>query len=156
MSERAKSYISHLREAVGSHPIIIVGSSIIVQNESKQLLLVLRADNKCWALPAGLLEPGESVEDCARRELMEETGLQAGNMELLRISSGSEMYYKYPNGDEVYIVSISYRCTEFSGEARVNDHESTDIGYFDLDSLPNPLNPPSQVVIEKLKLSGQL
>ena len=118
--------------------------------------MVLRADNKSWGLPAGLLEPGEAVEDCARRELYEETGLEAIKLDLLRISSGSEMYYKYPNGDEVFIVSITFRCTEFSGQARVNDHESTDIGYFALDALPLPLNPPSGVVIEKLKQQGQL
>jgi ADP-ribose pyrophosphatase len=36
-----------------------------------------------WELPAGTIEPGESPEDCARRELVEEAGYEAGRLESL-------------------------------------------------------------------------
>jgi ADP-ribose pyrophosphatase len=41
------------------------------------------ADGVIWEVPAGRLEPGESPEACARRELQEEVGATAGRLELL-------------------------------------------------------------------------
>lgn len=41
------------------------------------------AGGEIWEIPAGTLNPGETPEDCARRELIEETGFSAGKMELL-------------------------------------------------------------------------
>ena len=39
------------------------------------------ADRYVWEIPAGRLEPGESPEACARREMLEETGYTAGTVE---------------------------------------------------------------------------
>ena len=41
------------------------------------------ADGYIWEIPAGRLDPGESPEACARRELAEETGMRAGRLERL-------------------------------------------------------------------------
>ena len=41
------------------------------------------ADGVIWEIPAGVLEPGEAPEDCARRELREETGATAEEVRLL-------------------------------------------------------------------------
>ncbi len=41
------------------------------------------ADGFIWEIPAGRLDPGESPESCARRELAEETGMAAGRLERL-------------------------------------------------------------------------
>ena len=38
------------------------------------------AGGRVWEIPAGRLDPGETPEDCARRELMEEAGLAAGRL----------------------------------------------------------------------------
>jgi 8-oxo-dGTP diphosphatase len=41
----------------------------------------------CYALPGGFVEVGETVEDAARRELAEETGVKAGRLQLLGVYS---------------------------------------------------------------------
>lgn len=41
------------------------------------------ADGRLWEIPAGVLEPGEPPLECARRELMEETGAKASSIEHL-------------------------------------------------------------------------
>ena len=60
---------------------------IIVALAGNDLLLVRQyrpaTDKFYTALPAGYLEPGESPEDCARRELLEETGYTAGDCHLI-------------------------------------------------------------------------
>ena len=47
------------------------------------------------------MELGDSFEETAHKELLEETGLVVGGMELLTIALGKEFYYQYPHGDEV-------------------------------------------------------
>ena len=55
--------------------------------EDPQLLLIKQyryaADAYLYEIPAGRLEPGESPDDCARRELAEETGCSAERIERL-------------------------------------------------------------------------
>jgi ADP-ribose pyrophosphatase len=41
------------------------------------------ADGEIWEIPAGRLDPGEAPDACARRELQEETGMEAGHLERL-------------------------------------------------------------------------
>ena len=80
-------YIMDLRAFVGHRPLIQVGSSVIVEDGQGQILLQLRTDNHQWSFSAaGSMEPGESPEDTARRELLEETGVSAEVVGLHRIA----------------------------------------------------------------------
>ena len=101
-------YILQLRQYIGHRPLLIIGGGILVLDEQDRLLLLKRSDNQCWAFPGGSMEPGEVIEDTARRETLEETNLEIGEMSLFGVFSGPELFYKYPNGDEVYNVIVAY------------------------------------------------
>lgn len=128
-------------------PLIMVGSCVVV-TEGESLLLVKRNDNGLWGLPGGSLEPGESMEEVARRELFEETGLKAKELKLLDIYSGQELYYKYPHGDEVYNVIAAYVCEKFKGVMKPEESEVSEIRFFKLDEIPININPPDKPVID--------
>lgn len=52
---------------------IIAGGGLVL-NQEQELLMIFRRGK--WDLPKGKLDPGETIEDCAVREIKEETGLQ--------------------------------------------------------------------------------
>ena len=82
------NYIMDLRKVVGHAPLLQAGASIIVENENGQVLLGRRTDNHQWGYAGGSIELGETVEEAAKRELFEEMGLVADEMELFYINSG--------------------------------------------------------------------
>lgn len=68
-----------------------------------------------WGLPRGAMEPGETLEETAKRELYEKTGLHANNLQFLTILSGYQDYFKYPNGDEVFGVTAVFLTDQTDG-----------------------------------------
>ena len=141
-------YIEQLRQQIGHAPILMVGAVLLIVDEQDRLLLMKRSDSGCWGLPGGAIEPGEVVEDAARREAFEETSLQVGDLALFGVFSGPELYYKYPNGDEVYNVTIVYLSRDVSGDVYING-EHTEWRWFGAAEIPNNLSPPIKPVIEK-------
>ena len=132
-------YIMSLRKKVGKIPLIQTGSAMIFVNDEGKILMIKNKTTSNWGFPGGSLEPGESLEECARREAKEEIGLEAGDIEFLDVFSGKHMHYFYPNGDEVYNVAAVYTCWDYSGEI-VPDHiECDEAEYFDPDNLPEKI-----------------
>ena len=77
----AESYLGKVRASIGdTDTIFFVGARTVVLDERGRLLLIQRSDNHRWAIPAGAMELGESMEQCAVRELWEETGLRATSL----------------------------------------------------------------------------
>ena len=143
-------YIQSLRQHIGHAPILMVGAAILIVDDQNRLLLLKRSDSGCWGPPGGGTEPGEVVEDAARRETFEETSLQVGEVSLFGVFSGPELYYKYPNGDEVYNVTIVYLSHDISGDIHLND-EHTEWCWFTTDEIPENISPPIIPVIEQFK-----
>lgn len=143
-------YVLQLRQYIGHRPILLVGAGILILDEQNRLLLMRRRDNACWGFPGGAAEPGEVIEDAARRETVEETTLEVGEMSLFGVFSGPELYYKYPNGDEVYNVTIAYLSRDWHGEIKLSD-EHTEWNWFPASEIPVDVSPPIRVVIEQFK-----
>ena len=145
-------YILQLRQYIGHRPLLMVGAAILVLDEQNRLLMMKRSDSGCWGPPGGATELGEVVEDAARRETFEETNLEIGDISLFGVFSGPDLYYKYPNGDEVYNVTIVYLSHDWHGEVMLNG-EHTEWNWFAADEIPDDLSPPIKPVIEKFKNS---
>lgn len=133
-------YIEDLRKIIGHQPLILVGVAIAVINEHGEILLQKRWDGS-WGMPGGLMELGESTEETGRREVLEETGLLVGEMELVAVFSGREYFQKLPNGDEFYPISIVYFSNEIkAGFLKADGIESNEVQFFKRDKLPKKLH----------------
>ncbi|WP_017186842.1 NUDIX hydrolase [Alkalibacillus haloalkaliphilus] len=131
-------YIKELRELVGNRPLIFVGAVILLENNDGKLLLQQRKfPHGVWGLPGGLMELGESTEDVARRELKEETSLEVGTLNLINVYSGPDQYIKAENGDEFYVVTISYYSNDYTGAIKVDPEESIQFNFFSPEQLPD-------------------
>lgn len=135
-------YIMDLRKIVGHRPLLQVGAGVIVENEKGEVLLQKRADNHCWGYAGGSVELDEVVEDAAKRELYEETGLIAREIELFGVFSGPDTHYVYPNGDEVSNVDIVFLCRDYGGALRCQEGEVEELRFFSTNALPENLSPP--------------
>ena len=123
-------YILDLRKLVGHRTIMQCAASVIVINECGQLLLGRRTDNHMWGYSGGSIEIDEKVEDCARRELFEEMGLTADELEFFYINSGPDVHYIYPNGDEVSNIEIVFLCRKYHGQIKRQETEMEELRFF--------------------------
>jgi ADP-ribose pyrophosphatase YjhB (NUDIX family) len=132
----AESYLGQLRALAGDRTLLFVGARAVVRDEDGRLLLIRRSDNGFWALPAGAMELGESITDCAVREVREETGLVALRTTPFAIYSGPAYTYTNMYGDTYQLFMMAFRVDDWTGElAKVTD-ETTDAGFFAPDELP--------------------
>ena len=80
-------YIEELRDVVGSRPLNLAGVAVAVFNEQGQILLQQRW-NGMWGVPGGFVELSESIEAAGKREVLEETGIEIGTLQLATVFSG--------------------------------------------------------------------
>ena len=142
-------YIMDMRKRVGHIPIMQCGASVIVENEKSDILLQKRTDNGQWGYAGGSVELYEAVENAAIRELEEETGLIADELELLGVFSGPQMAYTYPNGDQVSNVDVVFVCRKYHGTLKCQEGEVEHLAFFSRDELPSPIFSANQPAIDK-------
>lgn len=129
-------YITELRKHIGHDTLIGVGATTLVFNDKQELLLNLRTDTNTWGIPGGAMELYETIEETAIRELKEETGITAAELELVTVLSGSDFNFEYPNGDKMCTVIVLFKVTNYSGELKVSDKESKALQFFPMTDLP--------------------
>lgn len=88
------------------------------------------------------MELGESTEETGRREVLEETGIEIGKLELVGVFSGKQYFVKLPNGDEFYPITIAYVSKEITGGIlKADGQETIEAKFFKINELPEGLNP---------------
>jgi 8-oxo-dGTP diphosphatase len=130
------TYIEWLRSQVGHRKILLPYASVLLHDDRDRVLLQHRTDFDAWGLPGGCLEPGESILNCARRELLEETGLTAGDLQLVGVYSEPKYDVTYPNGDEVQQFTICFQGKTNGGEMRPDGIETNALQFFAPEEIP--------------------
>lgn len=124
------SYLGRLRAFVGPQMLLSIGVRILVEDASGRFLVLRRADDGKWALPAGGMELGESLMDAAARELLEETNLMLRAPTPFGISSDPKIEtHVYPNGDPVQSIALMVHMHATSGNLRANDGEARTLAF---------------------------
>ena len=91
----------------------------MIQNLETDEVLVQNRKRKYpgWSFPGGHIERGESVYDCAVREVKEETGLDVSNLKYCGV-----VHWVNRENDERYLCFM-YKATEFGGDLIVETGE---------------------------------
>lgn len=148
-------YIEELRAIIGHRQIILCGSVVLIQNKDTFLFQRRAYPQNTWSLPGGLMELGESAEDTAKREVLEETGLLIDKLKLVGVFSGQDHLCRAQNGDEWYVVTIAYTTNHYYGVPKVNDKESEELQWFPLDNLPLTLAYTHQLIVNQFLSSNR-
>lgn len=128
----------------------LVGIGVYVFKDGKVLLGKRKGTlgSGTWACPGGHLEFGESVEDCAMRELAEETGLKA-----LSVQTGL-WSNDVIDGNKHYITFAAI-VDQFEGEVQLLEPDKCEEWqWFSIDALPEPLFPLVSAFFRKYSPSG--
>ncbi|MFE4367794.1 NUDIX domain-containing protein [Streptomyces sp. NPDC056835] len=128
-------FIREIRATAGHQLLLLPGVSAIVFDDDGRVLLGRRADTGGWSIIGGIPEPGEQPAVTAVREVYEETAVRCVAERVVLVQALMKPV-TYPNGDECQFMDITFRCRAVGGEARVNDDESLDVGWFAVDALP--------------------
>jgi 8-oxo-dGTP pyrophosphatase MutT (NUDIX family) len=104
-------YLARLRAKVGTDLLLLPAVALVVRDESGRLLLVQDRDTGAWGLPAGAVEPSETPSEAARRELLEESGIDCPSLDLVAGLGGRQFRHTYPNGDAVEYSLFVYAGT---------------------------------------------
>jgi 8-oxo-dGTP pyrophosphatase MutT (NUDIX family) len=132
------------------HYGVFVGSVTGIIDEMGRLLLQQRKyPNGAWGITGGLMELGESTENVARREILEETGLKVDKLNLINVYSGSQNYIKAENGDEFYLVTVAYYTEGFKGELEIDKTESIKFDFFYPNELPENIVKSHKVILDE-------
>lgn len=131
----------------------VAADLVILSKDKKQILLVTRGSHpyaNCLALPGGFYAPeDDTIEQCAIRELQEETGVTVdmADLELTKVSSGKG---RDPRG---WIVSVAYKVVLKEDVKPLANSDVILCKWYDIDQLPtlNLAFDHEQIIAEALK-----
>ena len=126
---RSSTEISKRCPQCGREMFPQIATAVLVLVRKEETTLLVRAHNfkgPFYGLVAGFLEVGETLEECAAREVREETGLTVGNIAYF----GSQPW-PYPSG-----LMVGFISDWLEGELRINADELSDAGFYTCNGLP--------------------
>ncbi|WP_370423123.1 NUDIX domain-containing protein [Streptomyces sp. QH1-20] len=142
-------FIREIRATAGHQLLWMPGVSTIVLDDAGRVLLGRRSDSGEWSIIGGIPEPGEQPAAAVVREVYEETAVHVVPERVLLVQALERI--TYPNGDVCQFMDICFLCRYVSGEARVNDDESLEVGWFEPDALP----PMEDFAVSRIKQATQ-
>jgi 8-oxo-dGTP diphosphatase len=97
-----------------------------------------------WTMPGGKLHFGETFEDAAIRETLEETGIRPRSLRVIAVNNNKV--------ETAQFITIGLMSDDFEGEAKVMEPEEiTEWKWFELDKLPSPMYFPSAKILKNYR-----
>jgi ADP-ribose pyrophosphatase YjhB (NUDIX family) len=150
------SYVGQLRKLVGNCKLITPSARAVILDYQGRVLLVRRSDNHQWVMPAGSMELDESVMDCLKREVREETGLEVLAATPIAIYSEPRFGFTTAYGGQHQMLSIVFRVDAWQGTLATATHETTASRFFALDELPELSAPYQETLADLQRFDGSL
>lgn len=121
------------------------GVNVVCMDHHHRILLLKHVFHPFapWGLPGGWMDSGESPRSCARRELMEETGLEASTFEILEV-----FHNQAPHHINI-IFTTQMDSSAAQDEIRLQAAEISDARWFGPDDLPLPLSNHTYTALKK-------
>ena len=114
-----------------------LGIGVILLNPDGHILIGKREGSHApfWSIPGGYLEPGETFETAAIREVKEETGLDIANPVVVGVSNNLETW----KAEGVHVVSVFLLSKDFSGTLTLMEPDKcSGWQWCDPSNLPEP------------------
>lgn len=114
-------------------------------SEAKKASSALHGEGS-WTMPGGKLDFGETFNNLAYRETLEETGIKINKNKLELISVANHIV------KDAHFVTLGFLCREFKGKPKVMEpDEIVEWRWFSLKKLPKPLYFPSKTILESYR-----
>jgi 8-oxo-dGTP pyrophosphatase MutT (NUDIX family) len=149
MPDYSDSYLGQIRALIGKQKLIMTGARAFIRDGKDRVLFIRRRDNGLWAMPAGSQELDESILDCLKREVKEETGLNVIAAIPMAIYSRLSIVTVY--GDPYHLLLVQFLVDEWSGELVTETDETVDARFFGLDELPERIPDFYRETLEDLR-----
>lgn len=130
------SYVWKIRQKIGHDPLLIPSVDVATVREDGRLLLIYNIDWKNWFFPGGYVEEGQTFEQAAARELLEEGGVRVSPSDLVPFAHASGFKMKYPNGDVTWPFSQLFVTRKWQDTAsEIDASEVSERRWFSIDEL---------------------
>lgn len=129
-------------------PAVTADAVVITKSERRKVLLIQRANDPyrgCWAFPGGFMDMDETAEQCAFRELKEETGLQLS--EAIQIGCYSDVN-RDPRGRTLSVAYLMFVDNEMPVSGR---DDAVQARWWPIDELPTLAFDHKQIIEDALK-----
>ncbi|MFB6245283.1 MAG: NUDIX domain-containing protein [Candidatus Nanohaloarchaea archaeon] len=108
------------------YPEPVTGALILNENDEIFLMKSPKWENQ-WLVPGGHVEKGEKIEDCVKREVKEETGLEVSDVEFVTVLEG--MPEKFER--DTHFIFLNYSCRVENQEVELDQEKAVEYVWID-------------------------
>src|SRR5262249_55786148 len=128
-----EEWLSTVGEGVAGYVTPKSAVAAVVGNDRGEILLTQRADSGWWLYPVGWADVGSSRSEMGVKGVYEETGIECEPVSLIAVLDGLRLGFA-----RTPLYSLVFHCKMIGGELRGHPLETSAVGFYPLDNLPQP------------------